>query len=135
MRASTLFGLTLAALLGLGAVVGAKYWGFFGEESVPQTQEAVYKVLVAKKPLFKGVVLSSNDVEVRSVVNGERADYEKYKQLKSLLPPLPHAVDYRVLVKNVGANQILIEDYFEPTAFPEGVRRFVEWFRETHAHQ
>jgi Flp pilus assembly protein CpaB len=126
MRASSLFGLTLAALLGLGAVLVAKYRGYFDEEVTPETKEAVYKVLVAKRPLFKGVVLSSNDVEVRTLVNGERAYYEKYKKDDKLLPPLVHAVDYRVLVKNVGAGQILIEDYFEPTAFPDGVSERLE---------
>lgn len=126
MRASSLFGMTLAALLGLGAVVGAKFMGYFGEEPVPETKEAVIKVLVARKPLFKGVVLSSADVEVRNMVNGEFANYRKHKEAGSLLPPLPHAVDYRVLARNVGANQILIEDYFEPTAFPEGVTERLE---------
>jgi Flp pilus assembly protein CpaB len=121
MRASTLFGLTIAALLGLGVVVGAKYMGYFdtGAPAEAKKKESGYQMLIAAKNLFKGTAPGLTDVKAVPVTDAELDFYQKNKD--KLLAPLPGAVAGRVLARNVAAGQPLVEDFFEPQAFPEAV--------------
>lgn len=121
MKASTLFGLTLASLVGLGVVVGAKYLGYFDNSPPPEVKKTKSdaQILVAGKNLFKGTAPFSADVKVRPVTEEELDFYQKNKD--KLLAPVASAVEGRVLAKNVAAGQPLYDDHFEPQAFPEAV--------------
>lgn len=120
MKASTLFGITFALLIGLGVVVGAKQMGYF-DATPPETKKngKAFQILVAERNLFKGTAASSNDAKPRPVTEAEMEFYVKNKD--KLLAGLPGAVENRVLAKNVTAGQPLFEDHFEPQAFPETV--------------
>ncbi len=121
MRASTLFGLTIAALLGLSVVVGAKYMGYFdnGAPAEAKKKESGYQMLIAAKNLFKATTAAATDAKVAPVTEAELDFYQKNKD--KLLAPLPGAVVNRILARNVAAGQPLLEDYFEPQAFPEAI--------------
>src|SRR5262245_3572138 len=107
MRASTLFGITIAGLLGLGVVVGAKYAGFFEPRGTPVAQEPPIKVLVARQNLFEGTTTTPAEVMVRDLRPEEKADYERNRN--KYLPALPAAAHMRVLARSVGADRPLKE--------------------------
>ena len=117
MRASTLFGITVAILLGLAAIVGARYYGLFQTRTVTAKQE-ILKVLVAKVNLFEGMtVASAKDTHVRPLTAEELDWYRANKD--KLMPPVVEAAQMRVLTKNVEANQILLKEHFQDQALPE----------------
>ena len=82
MKASTLFGFTLAVLLALGVVVGAKYLGWFEVPAsatgpAPLKKAEKIEVLVAAHNLFQGVTALARDVKVRALTEAERDFYER----------------------------------------------------------
>lgn len=120
MKASTLFGLTLASMMGLAVVVGAKYVGYFDTAPAAETKKTeLPEILVSTRNLFRGVTPSSKDVRVRKLTDAEREFYSRYKD--KLLPAVPSAVELRVAAQNVPAGQPLTEDMFEKIGIPESV--------------
>src|SRR5262245_46752251 len=112
MRASTLFGITIAGLLGLGVVVGAKYAGFFEPRGTQTAQEPPIKVLVARQNLFEGTTTTPAEVMVRDLREDEKQEYFSPANKGKYLPALPAAAHMRVLARSVSADQPLkLEDY------------------------
>lgn len=120
MRASTLFGITVAILLGLGAVVAARHFELFGQRTPAAVKQELPKVLVAKINLFEGVaVASAKDTHVRSLT-AEELDWYKSNKDK-LMPPAPEAAQMRVVARNIEANQILLKEDFQDQALPQNL--------------
>jgi Flp pilus assembly protein CpaB len=120
MRASTIFGVTLAALMGLGVVGAARYVGLFERGPTEEKKKKTdYQILVASHTLFAGTAATPHDAKVRPLTDSELDFYEKNQG--KLLPPVPSAVVNRVLAKTVTAGQPLFEDQFEPPAWPGSV--------------
>lgn len=118
MKASTLFGMTAALVIGLGVLVGARYTGFFDAAPPPEKKNGNgTQILVAARNLIRGTAALPGDGKVRPLLDSERDFYEKFKS--KLLSPVANAVEFRVLVKNVPAGQPLLEEYFEPSGLPE----------------
>jgi Flp pilus assembly protein CpaB len=118
MRASTLFALTMAVLLGLGVAVAVKMSGYFAK---PPEQPAVAKVdvpvLVAGRNLFAGDVIDPAAVGTRAMRPDELKDYEKNKDL--YLPAVPAAAAMRVALKNIEADKPIRRDMLQELAKPE----------------
>jgi Flp pilus assembly protein CpaB len=122
MKASSLFGLTVALLLGLGVLVGAKYTGMFDAAPAPVEAKKNQKpplVLVATRNLVRGIAAMPGDAKLRPLNETERAFYEKNSS--KLLAAVPRAADYRVLARSVAAGQLLMEEHFEPYTIPESL--------------
>jgi len=125
MKASTLFGLTIASMMGLAVVVGAKYMGYFETATPSDSKKSdLPEILVASRNLFRGVSPSSNDVKVLKLSEAEREYYNRYKD--KLLPAVPSAVEHRIAAQNVPAGQPLTEDLFEKIGIPESVTDRIE---------
>jgi Flp pilus assembly protein CpaB len=119
MRASTLFGITIAGLLGLGVVVGAKYAGLFDPKTPIAQEEAPRQILVARQNLFEGTTTSASDVFVRPLRKEEIPWWNENKT--KLLPALPAAAHMRTLARSVGADQPLKIDDFHQIELPENI--------------
>ena len=121
MKASTLFGLTFALLMGLGVVVAARVTGFLDTKPtvVEEKKTNGLPMLIAARNLFRGVAALEFDAKVRPMTEQDHAMYDKYRD--KMLAPIPSAVEYRVLKVNVPAGVPLMEDMFEPQALPDGV--------------
>jgi Flp pilus assembly protein CpaB len=120
MKASSLFTLTIAILLGLAAVVGAKYTGLFDRQPPPQAKETpVPHILVAKQNLFEGLTVASGQVRVRPLRPYELAHYQN--NLEKYMPPLQTAAHMRILNRNVEADQPLLKEYFQDQTMPESI--------------
>lgn len=122
MKASSLFAITVALLLALGVLVGAKYTGLFdapAPATVIEKKKAAKPplVVVANRNLVRGTAAMPGDAKVRPLTEMEIDFYEKNKT--KLLPPSVRAVEYRVLARSVAAGQPLLEEYFEPHGIPE----------------
>jgi Flp pilus assembly protein CpaB len=130
MRASTVFALALALLIGLGAVAVAKYVGLFERRVPPEPPPPPpLKVLVAKQNLFEGTTVLADQVMVRELDPSEaealKARLGENWRAK-LLPAMPSAAALRVLKRNVLADQVLLQDYFEELSLPEELSRRLE---------
>ncbi len=92
MRASTLFALVIAVLIGLGVAVAARMSGYFNaqkKDPEPALKKQEIPVLIAAKNLFAGDLIDSGYVRVRNL-RPEEFDY--YKEHKDdYLPALPSA--------------------------------------------
>ncbi len=125
MKSSTLFGLTLALLVGLGVVVGGKYLGYLnGISEKKNGSSAGPQVLVAHRNLFKGIMPTAADVKARSLAAYEVTTFEKNRS--KFLPPIPQSVESRVLAMNVPAGTPLMEEHFEKQAIPEPISERLE---------
>lgn len=113
MKASTLFVIAIALLIGLGVAAGAKYFGLFkGKEDVPVAKEESILVLVANKDLYKGIAITSADVRVREVTTA--AERQTYEQIRGkLMPPMVSAAQLKVPTKKILADQMLRRDDFQ----------------------
>jgi Flp pilus assembly protein CpaB len=121
MKASTLFAVTFALLVGLVAVGVAKYTGFFQKAPAPPRPEE-YKVLVAAQNLFEGIALTGKEVKVRPVrTKEEREDVINHPD--KYLPLLPEAVNMRVLKRNIPADQPLLKEDFEDINLPKALHK------------
>jgi Flp pilus assembly protein CpaB len=121
MKASTLFGLTFALLMGLGVVVAARVTGFLDTKPAPEEQKKTngLPMLIAARNLFRGVAALEFDAKVRPMTDQDHAMYDKYRD--KMLAPIPSAVEYRILKVNVPAGMPLMEDMFEPQALPDPI--------------
>src|SRR4051812_15000068 len=119
MKASTLFALTVAALLGLGVAVGAKMLGYFE----PRTAVAVeknggpYKVIVAKANLFEDMAINANQVTVRDL-RPDEVEYYKANRDK-FLSGSASAAALRIPKVNIEADQPILKEHLHDLAFPD----------------
>ena len=69
MRASTLFALTIAVLIGLGVAIAARMSGYFNTTKTVETpaKKQEVQVLVAARNLFAGDLIDSGTVRVRAL--------------------------------------------------------------------
>jgi Flp pilus assembly protein CpaB len=116
MRASTVFALTLAILIGLGAVVGARYAGYLGKAE-PAKKEV--QVLVAARNIFPGDVIESTWVKARALRSEELAHYEANKQ--QYLPPVQTAAALRVPKRGIEADSPILREDLQEMAKPEAL--------------
>jgi Flp pilus assembly protein CpaB len=122
MKASTLFAVIIAILLGLGVVAAARYTGLFARATPPPPkQEEPHKVLVAARNLFEGMVVKPDDVKVRTLEPDEVAEYQRTKEKH--LPPIPEVAVLRVLARNVEAGQPMLREYLYEQALPDPLSR------------
>lgn len=117
MRASTLFGLTIAILIGMAVVFGVKSSGLFSRPVVVATNPDRPKVLVFRSGSFEGLASMSTDVIVRPVDDTEMDQYMKNKH--KYMPPIPEAVNFRILARNVYSNEPLLKEHFKDLGLPE----------------
>jgi Flp pilus assembly protein CpaB len=131
MKATTLFTLTIALVLGLGAAATAKYFGFFE----PKAQAAVEKppekppvlLLVAGTNLFKGHALSAADVKVRPARGEELADYNT--NAKDYLPPVVNAANFRIMAEHLEADRPIKVKHLDPQEFESLEKRMSPYMR------
>lgn len=132
MKASSLFAVTIAALLGLGAVAGAKYAGLFDRpEPKPEPKAPPVKVLVSSMALFEGITVTQAMVRLRDLYPEEQAHYQKNKS--SYMPALLAAAHMRIASRNIEADTPLLKEHFEDTAMPSGfTERVPPYYRTTN---
>src|SRR3954462_14822038 len=99
MRASTLFALTAAVLIGMGVFVAMRMSGFFAPTIVAQKVTAYPTVLVAAKNIFQDTAITAGDVKVRPLRADEMKSYESNKY--QYLPPVPNAAAWRIAKVNI----------------------------------
>lgn len=119
MKASTLFGITLAVLLGLGAVVAAKLMGVFRKDDplAPPNGEPP-KILIAKRNLYVGVAITPDQVQVRPLQRDELPHYQQNKE--KYLPPFIDAALVRIPNRNIEAGTPLLKEDLQDLTRPEG---------------
>lgn len=119
MRASTLFALTAAIVLGLAVATAAKYTGFFNgpPPPAPPAKKPDTQILAAAKNLFAGQMIDQTGVRVRPLRPEEAEDYEKNKD--QYLPAVPAAAVLRIPHVNIYADQPMRKDQLKEMAQPE----------------
>ncbi|HVK08627.1 MAG TPA: Flp pilus assembly protein CpaB [Gemmataceae bacterium] len=131
MKATTLFTLTIALVLGLGAAATAKYFGFFEPKAVAAVEKPPEKppvlLLVAGTNLFKGHALSAGSVKVRPARPEELADYNL--NAKDYLPPVVNAADFRIMADHLEADKPLKVKHLEPQEFESLEKRISPYMR------
>ena len=117
MRASTMFFLIIAILLGLTGIVIAKSMGVFDKKETPPTAptaQKTYKVLAATNNIYNGQTIMFSFVCVRTVKQDE---YDKLVAAgKDLLPANVNAINRRVAAHNIQAEHIMREHDLRPIA-------------------
>jgi Flp pilus assembly protein CpaB len=128
VRASTLFAITLASLLGLAVAVGAKASGLlnFGRKELPPPPPAAERapdiyVLVGTRNLFAGTVIQGMDITVRPLRPEERLDYDRNRE--KYFPPTPQAAALRILEKNIDADKPILKEYLQDLNLPDPVKQ------------
>lgn len=126
MRASSVFILALALLVGLAVAAGAKSAGLFDKKAPPPAPEkaAPAKALVAKVSLFEGVTVTAEQVRVRDLLPEEEArltDRFGKNWKEKVMPPTTAAAHLRTvnLGVNIPAESILLRDYFAEAGLPD----------------
>lgn len=114
MRASSLFALTLALLVGLGALVGARMSGLLGKVEPPRKE---VQVLVAGRNLFPGDVIEAAWVKPRALKPEEMTHFESNKQ--KYLPAVPQAAALRVARKAIEADAPILREDLQDMVKPE----------------
>lgn len=114
MRASSVFALTLALLMGLGALVGARYLGYLGKAEPPRKE---IQVLVAARNLFPDDVIESSWVKMRTLRADEIAHYEANKH--QYLPPVQQAAALRVPKRAIEADTPILREDLKEMIKPE----------------
>jgi len=119
VRASTLFALSIALLVGLGAAVAVKVSGVLNPPAPPVAPPLPPPppILVAARNLNVGDAVGVTDARVRPLAPTETYDYQKNRA--NYLPPVPEAAQFRFIRKNIEADQPLTQDMFEPIGKPE----------------
>jgi Flp pilus assembly protein CpaB len=122
MKASTLFAITIAVLLGLGVVAVAKYTGLFTPKTPPPpVVKEPARILVAARNLFEGLTITPADVRVRDIKPEEEAQYNSHKD--KYLPPLVEAGNMRVLARNVEADTPILKEHLQDSGLPDPLNR------------
>jgi Flp pilus assembly protein CpaB len=109
MRASTLFALTVAVLIGLGVAVAAKMAGFFNGTPVetPAKKQEI-QVLAAARNLFAGDMIDASGVHLRALKPEELANYQKNRD--QYLPASVAAATFRMAKRNIYAEEPITKD-------------------------
>jgi Flp pilus assembly protein CpaB len=118
LRASTLFAVTVALLLGLATAIAAKMSGFFNrpKETTPPAKPEIM-VLAAEHNLFENFVLQASDVKVRALRPEEIPHYEQHKD--QYPAPVVQSAALRVLKKTVEADQPILKEHLQSLTFAE----------------
>jgi Flp pilus assembly protein CpaB len=120
MRASTLFILTVAVLLGLGVAVAAKLSGYFDPPAPPPVAaKADITVLVANRTLFAGDMIDPTWVRTRKLAPDEIPHYEANKE--KYLPAVPQSVILRIAQQNIEADRPLLREHLAEMAKPDSL--------------
>jgi Flp pilus assembly protein CpaB len=122
MRASTLFALTAAIVLGLAVATAAKYTGYFSAPAAtaqPAPKKAEVQALVAARNLFAGDLIEADGLRVRTLRAEELEDYQKNKD--QYMPAVVQAGALRVAQKNIVADQPILKDYLKDMAKPDSL--------------
>lgn len=118
MKASTLFALTIAILLGLGVAIAVKVSGIFNTPALPvAATPPPVKVLVAAKNIFAGDMVMPNEVYLRDLKPEEMRLYQQHKD--DFLPPLQTAVALRIARKDIYTDQPLLKSDLEGLKKPD----------------
>lgn len=117
MKASTLFALILAVLLGLGAAVGAKYTGLLGRTETKKEPPPIM-VLAAAGNIFEGNVIQAADVRLRPAHAEEMEAIRKGE----LLPPMIPAAVKRFAKINIPADAPMRKEFLEDLMAPTDLR-------------
>ena len=117
MRASTMFALIVAVLVGLGAAVAAKASGIFNRTEAKKEPPPIM-VLAAANNIFEGSMIQPVDVRVRP------ATMQEVELLRrgELLPPMVQAATKRFAKLSIPADAPLRKDYLEDLAAEFDVR-------------
>ena len=117
MRASTMFALIVAVLVGLGAAVAAKASGVFNRQEAKKEAPPIL-VLTAANNIFEGNMIQQTDVRTRP------ATLQEIEQLKrgELLPPMIQAAVKRFAKLSIPADAPIRKDYLEDLAAPTDLR-------------
>jgi Flp pilus assembly protein CpaB len=119
MRASTLFAITLALLVGLGTAAVARMSGWLTRRSEPPPKKPEIQVLVTARNVFAGDVIEQTWVRVRPLKPEEAVQFEKTPE--SFLPAVTSAAVMRVARRNLEADQPLIREDLQPLAKPDSL--------------
>jgi Flp pilus assembly protein CpaB len=121
MRASTLFGLTVAVLIGLGVAIAAKMGGFFSPPPPPEppAKKAEVMILAAARNLFAGDMIDTTGVRVRALKPEEYAHYQAHRD--QYLPPLPAAAALRITRRNIYADEPMLKEVLQEMTRPEAL--------------
>jgi len=117
MRASTLFALIVAVLLGLGVAVGAKASGLLSR-SEPKKEAPPPMVLAAAVNVFEGACLQASDVRLRPMRPEEAEAFKKGE----LLPALTQAAVRRFAKVNIPADTALRKDFLDDMTAPPNIK-------------
>jgi Flp pilus assembly protein CpaB len=109
MRASTIFALIVAILLGLGAVIAVKASGIL--TPAEPKKETPPSIVVAAANIFEGNVIQPSDVRLRPVRNAEEMQLLREGKL---LPPVTAAAINRIAATDIQADTPLREDLLQP---------------------
>lgn len=117
MRASTMFALIVAVLVGLGAAVAAKATGVFNRAE-PKKEPPPIMVLAAASNIFEGNMIQTADVRLRP------ASLQEVEQLRrgELLPAMPQAAAKRFAKMSIPADAAMRKDYLEDLVAPGELR-------------
>ncbi|MFL5328172.1 MAG: Flp pilus assembly protein CpaB [Gemmataceae bacterium] len=111
MRASTLFALTAAVLIGLGIAITLRLGGFFrGTAAEVRTAAPTQQVLVAARNLFAGDTIQANMVRVRALKSDEVATFKQHQGESYFLPAVPAAAALRMAKVNIEADTPITRD-------------------------
>jgi Flp pilus assembly protein CpaB len=123
MRASTLFALTVAVLVGLGVAVAARLSGYFSTPEKKQQDPVIKKpeilVLVAGRNLFANDLIDSANVRVRPLRADELEYYQQNKD--NFLPPVLQSVYLRIASKNIEVDQPILRSSLKEMAKPDAL--------------
>ncbi len=117
MRASSLFGMTIAILIGMAVVFGVKTAGLFDRKLPEKKNEDMPRILVAQTNLFQEMTTTSADVMLRPVDPSELDQYLKNKH--KYMPAILAAANLRILARNVPANEPLLREHFQDLGLPD----------------
>ncbi|HZY86600.1 MAG TPA: Flp pilus assembly protein CpaB [Gemmataceae bacterium] len=120
MRASTLFALTAAVLLGLGVAIAAKMSGVFNRPRPEPAKPPEVLVLTATHNLFENFVIQGNDVKLRALRPEEMAYYEQHKD--QYLPPVVQAAVMRVAKTNIEADRPILKSDLQTMGLAEPLK-------------
>jgi Flp pilus assembly protein CpaB len=117
MRASTMFAMIVAILLGLGVAVAAKATGFLNR-SEPKKEPPPRMVLAAARNIFDGYCLQANDVKLRPIRPDEEAAFKK----GDLLPPMTQAAARRFAKVSIPADVAIRKEHLEDLNAPAALK-------------
>lgn len=127
MKASTVFLLALAALVGLSAAAAARYAGLFAKKepvaAVVEKPPAV-RALVSRINLYEDIAVVENQVEVRELSTDDQAEFARVlgpTWRDKLMPPLPSAAHLRLPKALIPAGRVLLKDQFADPALPDAL--------------